>query len=186
MFNRNFLLMLFTFLFAIQLSSQDFGIRFGFNLANVTGEEVEDNSIRPGLQIGPVLDHHFNNLLTLHTGVIFSMKGANFTINNESENLASNFIDIPVLLRFNDKSGLYFESGIQLGFLVAATYDGDDVSDFYNDTDYQAVLGLGYSMNKIRFDFRYNFSMGSVISNPYSTDVSLKNHVMAICASYTL
>lgn len=60
--------------------AQEISIRGGLNLSKMQikwdeGDGVQSTRIKPGLQLGPIIEFPVNNLLSFESGLLYSTKG---------------------------------------------------------------------------------------------------------------
>ena len=167
---------IFFFLFsfsAVAASSQIlYGVKGGFNAATFTGNDVSSPKFHPSFHIGGYINFLIKEKITLQPEVLFSGKGAGFT----GGSYRFGYINIPVLLQYNDPSGFFIEAGPQAGILISAKqkFSGQaafDVKDIVKSTDYSLVGGIGYKMVRgfgvaARYDFGFfNIANSGIIRN---------------------
>lgn len=177
----NFFTLIFLFI-SITAFSQDFGIRAGINLTNVTGD-VEGNTMKIGFQVGPVMDYAINEEIDFHTGLLYSMKGAGDDDTDDTVNF--NYLDIPLLVRYSSTGGFYGEVGPSIGLLMSAKSGDNDIKNNTSSLDLGILIGVGYDLGTIRIDLRYGVGLSNVLDVD-SSDATVKNSVITIGASYML
>jgi hypothetical protein len=180
--------------FATAHAQFEFGAKAGANFSTVSsnGQFVDARTlfnfnagffvrlpVAPGLSIQPEL--------------FYSGEGAGYTDNGVVGHEHFNYIDIPVLLKFAHHSGLYAETGPQLGFLVSANdkFEGTstDVKAYVNSTEFAWAFGFGYKvpMSPVGIDFRYNVGISNIQNNSASgTNYSVHNNVFQLGLTYVL
>ncbi|GAB3810945.1 porin family protein [Pontibacter rugosus] len=153
-------------------SAQSIGIKAGLNYATFKGEDANGYDYRPGYTAGVTARHAFNDLVGIQAEALITSKGAKREFSTSGveteERLRLNYLDIPVLLSLQ-ASGLYFELGPQLSFLlkgkqiVEATRSNStvttevDITDNPYPIDFGYAAGVGYRSNSgIGIGLRYN------------------------------
>lgn len=163
------------FLFLItseQLQAQlNFAVHAGANIGSITykwEEETIRNANHIGIRVGLIAEYQITEKMALHTGVIYSQKGAKEKDSNddwtETNKLTINYLDLPLLIKYNIGKA-YILGGITLGYALSGktsyeyTEDGDTESnsqsldignsenDDYGSLDGALTLGLGYQIN---------------------------------------
>ena len=164
-----------------------FGIKGGLNITSFAGGNYYDSKSLVGFQVGGFAEIKVIERLSIQPEVLFSTQGAKFDDINVDRKL--NYINIPVLAKFYVTKQFTVEAGPQLGFLVSAKSNDNDVKDLYKSVDTGFNFGVGYN-------FTDNFSVGARytvgLSNIADYDVddideyydSPKNSVFAITAAY--
>ncbi|MES1160906.1 MAG: porin family protein [Bacteroidota bacterium] len=196
-----------------------FGVKGGFNIAELltsSNQSVIVNNERMGIRNFPRTDVYGGFLLSVplfkkfifQPEVVYSQQGA--TGNPSGGALVSaiekyklNYVNIPLLIKYNLPVGFYVETGPQVGYLLSAKVDEQlvggvntgkyfHVKDQFKSTDIAWVLGVGYlSPIDLGFDIRYNLSLSS-INNASASDMqsapvqggSIKNSVVQIGIFY--
>jgi len=112
----------------------EWGLRGGLNLSNTsagfgTGNTFRDPSFKLGLLGGVTLQVPLSNALRLQPEIAFSSEGSlqEGLIGNVADNkyvlvftTQLNFLNIPLMLQYNEGKGFYAETGPQLGILLNA------------------------------------------------------------------
>jgi hypothetical protein len=129
----------------------------------------------------------FGDALSVQPEILFSMKGSQDKDDSKNQ-LNMNYIDIPVLLKYN-ADGLFFEAGPQLGILVSAkATDGTntlDVKEFSNTTDFGYAVGLGYMVESgPMIGLRYNGGLSNVVKEQGGVNTDFKNSAFQLYVGY--
>jgi hypothetical protein len=148
-------------------SAQDvnIGIKGGLNLYNITGTFDDDYDTRVNFHLG-VLGHiHLGEHFGLQPEVLFSAQGATY---GDDQKLDLNYVNVPVLFQYMFNNGFRVHIGPQVGFLVSAKADGDDVKDLFKGTELAVTAGASYVHVPSGFglDVRYNHGL----TNNYEDD----------------
>ena len=177
-------LFLFSLLMAGVFTSQAqirFGARAGLNVANITGQDVEGYRSKAGLHFGGFANLALTPQLSVQGELMYSSQGARW--DDDNEKTALNYLQIPVLVKYQIVRGLYAEAGPQIGFLLKAEDDNEgdvtNIKEFLEKTDVSIAVGGGYNINSnIGVYARYNASL----SKFYDEE---KNSVFQLGVSYT-
>ncbi|MFC0776542.1 porin family protein [Flavobacterium sp. HJSW_4] len=132
-----------------------FGVKGGLNISNVVGGDVDNNKTLVGFHVGGLAEIHVVEKFYIQPELLYSAQGAKFDGPFGSDgDLKLNYLNIPVLAKYYivDKK-FNVEAGPQLGILLSAKGNGEDVKDYTRSTDFGFNLGAGYS-------FTENFSVG--------------------------
>jgi len=179
--------------FATAHAQVQFGVKGGLNLATQVGSDAGDSRVMGNVNAGVYLRFAVAPGFGIQPEVVYSGQGAGYRVNGVSDNYHANYINIPVLLKWTSRQGLYIETGPQVGFLVSAhehvqgnSYENKDL---YKSADFAWVFGFGYKipMSPVGIDFRYNLG----ISNIENLDVtqqngSIRNSVVQLGLTYQL
>lgn len=147
-----------------------FGVKAGLNMANLTGDDVEDNSMKMGAVGGVFMSYDLTEIFAIQPELLFTMKGTTFGEGSDEVNLKLNYFEIPLLLKVNlptegkIKPMLY--AGPALGILMSAKAEDEDVKDEAKSMDIGVLAGagVGYKLEKgmIGVEFRYEVGMSTI------------------------
>lgn len=147
-----------------------FGVKAGLNMANLTGDDVADNSMKMGAVGGVFMSYDLTEIFAIQPELLFSMKGTTFGEGSDEVNLKLNYFEIPLLLKVTlptegkIKPMLY--AGPALGILMSAKAEDEDVKDQAKSMDIGVLAGagVGYQMEKgmIGVEFRYEVGMSTI------------------------
>ena len=157
-----------------------FGIKAGFDMTNFWGEDMP-HGMKPGYQAGVFLEYRFANApIAIAPEIVFAAQGGKFNVGEETGlNFAknadvtynTNYINIPVMLKFYATPSFSIDFGPQLGINVyskATATAGDasvtaDFSDGTNSVDFALGLGGTYNITSNAFlQARYTMGMTHV------------------------
>jgi hypothetical protein len=201
-----------TLLIAIMVSlsfvaraQMNFGVKAGLNMATLSGDDVENASMKPNYQVGGVLNFNVTDAISLQPGLILAGKGSNNSENSDFT-LSMNYLEIPVNAVYNI-SGFQVFAGpyLGLGLFGKEKYADDDydiefTSDvdptntsqdksYYNSFDYGINAGLGYKLNDaIQIQANYGLGLANVFPKVDGQDPSIEanNSVIQLTVSYFL
>jgi len=158
------------------------GVKAGINMANLTGDDVSDNSNKMGFTVGGFGVWDMGNNLSVQIDALYTQKGAEFT----GATLSQNYIDVPVMARYSmPVSGMNVNllAGPYLGLLLSADYDGTDTKDTTTSMDYGLQFGASTIVQKqYLIDVRY--SMGLVTIDDTSPAADVKHSGILITGGY--
>ncbi len=180
--------------FVVSANAQEtkFGVKAGVNLANVTGDDVDDDvNGTIGFRVGGYAHIGLSDAFAIQPELLFDTKGA--------EDLTLSYITVPILAKYMITEGFNIHLGPQISLLMSADSDGEDYSDFYKSTDFGLAAGAGYELESgLNFSVRYSTSLGSIgeeielpaptVSDPTATtteEYDLKNSVITIAVGYS-
>ena len=164
-------------LFAVSAYAGDgkmmLGIKAGLDMANLTGDDVSDTSIKMGAVGGAFMCYKVTDLVAIQPEVLFAMKGAKWDSAGYEVNYKINYIEIPVLLKVllptegKIKPALY--AGPAIGILMsskASNGEEVDMKDETKSTNFSLVAGaaLGYQLEKgaIFAEARYDVGLATI------------------------
>jgi hypothetical protein len=170
-----------------------FGVKGGANIANVNGnfsERISDWKNTVGFCGGIFIEFNLGRLLTLQPEVLYTMKGAEATIDDGTitgtGKLAFDYLEIPILLKVRIPTGSihpFVFAGPAFGFILKSTFKDitGGASDIESDNkvDTSAVLGGGLQLGRsIHIDVRYTMGLQK-LKIPDLDTIDLKNGVLS-------
>ena len=150
-------------------SNMSFGVKGGLNMSNFTGDLDSDAKI--GFFVGGFAEFKVTEKFAVQPELLFSNLGAKDNDIDEALNL--NYILVPVMAKFYVTEKFNLEAGPQVGFLMSAKVDGEDVKDFFKSTDFALNLGAGFDVTEnLTVGLRYSLGLSNVID---ADGVDVKN-----------
>jgi Outer membrane protein beta-barrel domain len=188
---KKILLLIFPMAIAFTAHAQvEFGIKAGYNHSNFiySGSGLGDIGSRINFNAGIFASIPFSKHFFLQPELEYSGQGIGAT-DSIAENIYNNYLNVPVLIKYQHQSGLFAESGPQLGFLLSSQLETapmyTDSKNSTKSTDFSWVFGLGYKIPSVNLgiDFRYNLGLTNVAKNNYYQG-SAKNAVFQLDLFY--
>ncbi|WNW01172.1 porin family protein [Tenacibaculum sp. HL-MS23] len=192
-------IMLLVLVITATTQAQNFGIKGGLNLSNLTNfdksfeDEVESESIRTSFHIGIYNEIKVTDRFSIQPEVVYSSQGVNNEANGIDGKVQLDYINIPVMLKFYLADSFYLEAGPQIGFLVndeieVGAINFSDNEDVFNKVDYSLDLGLGFKISEnVSLNARYGFGLNGVFdSSDNYEDNNPKNSVFAASIAFGL
>lgn len=161
-------------LFAGAASAQKIGIKGGLNLSNIikTGDNNFSTEFKPGINAGLVLEVPIVKTFSFAPELMFSQKGYKTSGSSliggpYDYSVTTNFIDIPILAKFNATDKFSIVLGPQVSFLTSTTEKFTQGSTSYQNTIREendrlkksiagGVAGFGVVLsNQLDFHARY-------------------------------
>jgi hypothetical protein len=154
-----------------------FGVKGGVNFSNLYTEDVDDNNVLTGFNLGLFARLPITQTFAIQPELSYTTKGAELVYNNAFVNGTStfklNYLELPVLLVINLSENFSVHGGPYVAYLIdgEATNNSQgtlfDVennldNDDYNKFDTGLSFGIGYDTNKIGFGVRYNYGLQKV------------------------
>lgn len=143
----------------ISFGQTQYGAVLGLNLANASGSDLPDDATdnRVGIRIGLAFEKELSDVVTLHSGLLYSVKGVAFeqeTYNYDAfgnvyaakvdADQSLNYIEIPVNFGFAVADRFSLMAGFYSGFLVGSTTTIDGESNSSTDGLSAIDFGLGF------------------------------------------
>lgn len=141
------------------------GFKAGLNLANIHGDDVEDNNMKIGFHVGGFATIPFGNL-AFQPELLISTRGSKFDAEGDAEaSLNLMYLDIPLLLKFYATDNFNIHVGPQVGINLSAKdkFKSDDLDiDESEDIDEIKTMDLGAAIG-----VEYDTDMGLVVGARY-------------------
>jgi hypothetical protein len=171
-----FLLILLGFSFFLNAQFSP-GIKGGVNFANLNGYNGDS---RISLHAGLFLHHSINNRWCFQPELLYSGEGQHyFNSDGEERILASDYVQVPLMVQYYASRQLYFEAGPQVGLLVSARdYPVGNgiklnVKNDFRPAQFGINVGAGVQVNPtLGFYGRYTFGVTDVGRYDYIIDQS--------------
>lgn len=163
-----------------QSPNVQFGIKGGLNFANVNVEDADDDAFDnlTSFHLGALAHIHMTDRFALQPELFYSGQGAK----DGDDKLKLGYLNLPVLGQVMFGEGFRLQTGPQVGYLMSAKNNDDDIKDEFNKIDFSWVFGAGYLTSMgIGIDARYNLGL----SNINETDaIKVKNRVFSVGLFY--
>src|SRR5215471_16611008 len=114
------LLVLTAGLFMTASAQVQIGLKAGANFATLTGSDVQDAKMKVDFHGGAFASIGLFNSCFLQPELLYSGQGAKGTVDGTDFTVSQTYLNVPVLFQYRHSSGLFAETGPQLGFLLAA------------------------------------------------------------------
>ena len=158
-----------------------FGAKVALNIATLTGD-AEGASSLVGFQIGGFAEFKISEKFAIQPELMYSTQGASY---DGGGDFKLDYINIPVMAKYYVAKSFSLEAGPQIGFLVSAKAEGEDVKDFVESVDFGLNLGAGYDFTeKFSAGLRYNFGLSNVAKTEPGDDTDIKNGVFSLSVGY--
>lgn len=178
-----------TFGFVNAQSNKDmyFGIKGGLNISSITNVNEVDASALVGFHIGLFGEFMISDKFALQPEILYSTQGAQLDDGVIKEDLKLDYINIPLMAKYYVTDSFSLELGPQIGFLVAADADGEDVKDLFETTDFGLNFGAGYNVTEnIVLGIRYNLGLTKLQKDLFPGDSESKNSVFSFSFGYRM
>jgi hypothetical protein len=154
-----------------------FGVKGGLSFYNFTGSAVKDlglnqsRSLKPGLIVGVISEIRLSKLFTLQPGLLYSQEGNYQKSGGDKSVYNFNYLNIPVMLQYRDRSGFFGETGPQWGYLLSSsnkTTSGDvtsetSITDQSQKQVFSWAIGCGWMFRtRIGINARSSWGLSSI------------------------
>jgi hypothetical protein len=147
----------------------NFGIKAGYSLSKLyfSGETAGDNA-RPksGFNAGVFATIHLFDSFLLQPEVYYSEEG--LKAKDSSNTVDYNYLNVPVLFKYQHRSGVFVETGPQLGFYLNSNSSlggmNTSLKSVSNSTAFSWAFGAGYKTSNfpLGLDVRYNLGISNI------------------------
>jgi len=137
-----------------------FGVRAGFNISNLDFDPhpTFENKHRNGFAFGGFVDYGITNTFSILAELQYSAAGA------EAETLRADYIQLPILFRFNLGDSFIIGAGPMVGLKTWGYQDG------FSKFAFSGVAGLEYQINDEFFiDARVHYGITDILDENLTT-----------------
>lgn len=171
------------FSFATQAQEVKFGAKAGLNIADFGGD-AETSGSRTGLHIGGVAEIKLTETFSVQPELVYSMQGAKEEFAGVEADLKFDYLNIPIMAKYYLMEGLSIEAGPQVGFLMSAKAEDEDIKDGYKSIDFALNGGVAYDLPMgVFFQARYSAGL-SDINDTEGVDAKITNNVISLSVGY--
>lgn len=143
-----------------------FGVKAGLNLATLkySGPPINDLRTKADFNGGIFASVHLFNSFYLQPELIYSGQGSS-AIDSIPVKINYNYLNVPVLFKYLHASGIFAETGPQIGFLLSANVNAPshsvEITRYLHSSDFSWAFGLGYIFRTsgLGIDVRYNLGL---------------------------
>jgi len=156
---------------AFNIQAQNFGggVVLGVSTSQVGGDNLA-GFYKAGLLIGIFTNKNISNILKFQMEINYIQKGSNNPKMNDSENpndtedISLSYVEVPLILQYNQNEKLKIEGGVQIAYLIDGYYnDIHGKIPKYNISPFiKYDVGLLVGMN---YEYSRNISLNTRISN---------------------
>ncbi len=184
--------LVFTFALVNQASAQMVmsakGVKVGLNIANLSGDDVNDADARTLFSAGAFARFGLGPIFAIQPELLMSMKGAKWESGSIETTLDLTYIEIPVLFRVNIPLQTFVPAiyaGPYLGIKASDELKVDDQTMDNHDmklksTDFGLAFGVEGSFALLSVEARYTMGMSSI-----DEDADVKNKVISFLVGYS-
>jgi opacity protein-like surface antigen len=167
-----------------------FGVKGGLNISTVVGGDVENTKSLVGFHVGGFAEIHVVEKFFIQPELLFSTQGTKVDGPFGTDgDIKLNYLNIPVLAKYYIVDKFSVEAGPQLGVLLSAKAEGDDIKDFTRSIDLGFNIGAGYNFtDNLSVGLRYTIGLSPLsdedIDNTDDYYNSAKNSNLAVSLAY--
>lgn len=174
-------------------SNIKFGAKGGLNLANLVGDDAGDANVFVGFNAGFFIEIPVADKLLFQPEILYSAQGSKSegVVDgfNVDATLKFNYINVPLLFKYQVANKFSLEAGPYIGFLTSAKLKFDveglgsdtvDMKDEVKSTDFGLGLGMNYEFSDVIFaNARYQGGL-TEIGDSEAGGNNVKNSVFQI------
>jgi opacity protein-like surface antigen len=146
------------------------GLGIGYLSGDWTMPAGVDRKSRVGVVAGVEGEYYVNDWFSAALGVNYAQQGWKFDGSGINETTKLDYLNIPITANFYVAEGLALKTGVQLGVLMSAKEESEDVKDAYEKTNISIPIGISYEFSNFVFDARYNLSVTKINKNSDSSN----------------
>ncbi|WP_428229681.1 porin family protein [Flavobacterium sp.] len=166
-----------------------FGVKGGLNLSTVVGGDVENAKSLVGFHVGGFAEIKVFEKFYIQPELLYSAQGTKVDGPFGDADIKLNYLNIPVLAKYYIVDKFSVEAGPQLGVLLSAKADGEDVKDGTRSVDFGFNIGAGYNFtDNLSIGLRYTIGLSPLsdkdIDNSDDYYNSAKNSNLALFLAY--
>lgn len=159
-----------------------FGVKGGLNFAHISGDNTGEFGTVSAFNLGVMSEIPITEKFSFQPELMYSGQG--YGINDTNDFVSLSYINMPLMGKYYVTKGLSLEVGPQIGYLIGADFEGDDIKDNFKKLDFGANVGLGYKLeNGLNFGVRYNLGLSN-INNTDGSSNKYKNGVLQASVGY--
>ncbi|MBC5863467.1 porin family protein [Flavobacterium turcicum] len=186
-----------------QENSPSIGIKGGYNMSNLYTEDVDDQNLLSGFNVGLFATLPISSSLAIQPELNYTTKGAELRYDNlfaqGTAKFRLNYVEVPVLVKANLTKNFNVHFGPYAAFLIDSkiTNEGQDGNinfeesidkDDLNTVDIGVAAGVGFDFDKFGIGARYNYGLTTVgkernFAGGTYTFPDSKNSVLSIYAA---
>ena len=161
------------------MAQVQFGAKVGVDATNFWGKDV-NHGMQLNYQAGLLMEYKFSDKFAIAPEAVFAAQGGKFKLaevaNNKVNNtFTTNYINVPVMLKYYVAPAFSIDFGPQVGFNVYSKHkigdlDPVDIKDGTKSVDFGAGLGCTYNLSEKTFvQARYTLGLTDVFEGDSDT-----------------
>lgn len=183
-----------------------FGIKGGLNMSNLYTEDVDDQNVLLGFNLGLFVEMPITSRISIQPELLYTTKGAELKYDNSfaqgTGKFRLNYIEVPLLMKLNLTDNFNVHFGPYAAYLVNSKITNEDENgninfeedideDDLNKLDFGLAAGFGINFDGFGIGARYNYGLSTVgkertILGQTYTFPDSKNSVLSIYATISL
>jgi hypothetical protein len=155
-----------------------FGVKGGVNFTNFRVDEIEDNKMKAGLNLGLFFKMPVSEAVAIQPELLYSSKGSKLKYDNALQGEGEyrfnfNYLELPIMGVFSLGDRFNLQVGPYVAYLASTNIKNmdDDLNiqgvqdlneDSFNRFDYGIAAGLGFDFEGFNIGARYNYGLNEV------------------------
>lgn len=170
--------------------STRFGVKGGLNLSTFVGGDVENAKSLVGFHVGGFAEIKVVDKFFIQPELLYSAQGTKIDgVLGDDYDVKLNYLNIPVLAKYYIVDKFSVEAGPQLGVLLSAKLEGDDVKKETRSVDFGFNVGAGYNFtDNLSIGLRYTIGLSPISDKDINDEDqyidSAKNSNLALSLAY--
>ena len=179
----------------------EFGVKGGFNISNMYTDSADDENVLYGFNAGVYAKFPLSEMISVQPELYYTTKGSELDYSiadfNGSSKLRLDYIQLPVMVKFNIGEHFNVHAGPYAAFLVNANAKSENNFDFAEfdedlDTDdfekFEFGLGAGieFAFNPLTVGLRYDYGLTNVNKENNFNSEDAKNSLLNVYLTYRL
>ena len=149
-----------------------FGIKAGPSFYNLSGDDFEEGDMKTGFHAGIFVNIPLSSMFSFNPELLYNTEGSKIEESGDKLTMNLSYLNVPLMLQYNNPGGFFAELGPQIGFLMSAkakyevmgVEDEEDVKDELKSTSFSLGIGAGYDLpGGLGFGARYNFGLSPIV-----------------------
>ncbi|HMC01283.1 MAG TPA: porin family protein [Flavobacteriaceae bacterium] len=171
-----------------------YGLKAGLNASTIRGDDTDNLDPRIGFQFGGFAEFCFDEVVAIQPEVLYSQQGAKYSDSDGYDGTFKlDYINVPVMAKFNLGEKFAIEAGPQAGILISAKDDYkssddsgvDNIKDDIKNIDYGASFGLSYDFDSgYVLGARYNLGFADINDSPETASLKNQNGVFQLFVGF--
>jgi hypothetical protein len=169
------------------------GVKAGVNIANQKGTGLDyevDNKSIAGFVAGGYVHYFFSDAAAIQIEILFSQKGSDWSEIDLSGKDILNYLEIPLLIRYQIIDLLNIHAGPQFGFMLSSKtkYDDgyeEDASTYFKSSDVGLAIGAELNLPfRVNITVRYIIGLSNIATEEFGN--TWKNNVFQATVGFRL
>lgn len=177
-----------------------FGVKGGVNFSNFRIDDVEDNNLKAGINLGLFMKLPISDVVAIQPELLYSSKGSKLKYDNIIQGKGEyrfnmNYLELPVMGVFHIGDVFNVQVGPYISYLTSANIKNMDEDltiqgvtdlkeDNFNRLDYGVAAGVGLDFNGFVVGARYNYGLKEVGKSGNLSGVLLNDSKNSVATIY--